>query len=153
MNIDLNPYNDAVLVRKYDLFINKLGEYFKIKRTLSKDRMNHNIWAEKYLEEINDKEEYIGLSPAEVLIHKYGFLYYSHDGLLYKPIIKVANPGYFKIRKTEEQLDSLFNIMVINGENPFIVPMLNGEENIYDYEEMNNERGKVYAKTLYKRFE
>lgn len=150
MNIDLKSYDDLMLVSKHDLFINKLGEYYKIKKTLSKDSMNHNIWALKYLEEINDKEKYVGLSPSEVLIHKYGFLYYSHDMLLYKPIIKIANPKYFKEKVTREQLDSLFDIMIINDENPFIVPMLNGKKNIYDYEEMNYERGKVYEKTLYK---
>ena len=126
MNINLIPYNDVLQVCKYDLFINVDGEYFKVKKTISKDKMNHNIWAEQYLNNINDNKDYNNLSMSEILIHKYGFVYYSHDGLLYKPIIKIPNPKYFNKSVNEKQLDSLFNIMMVNNENPFYVPMLNG---------------------------
>lgn len=165
MKINLNGYKDPTFVTKSDLFIDKYGLYYQVKKTISKSKINHNIWANYYLNE-QDKEKKLSLdifsnnylsdlniarnnnlSPSEILIHKDGFLYYSHDEILYKPIIIVANPKYYGIRATEEQLDSLFEIMMLNGENPFLVPMLMGEENIYDYVE--EERGKVYEKKLY----
>lgn len=40
--------------------------------------------------------------------------------------------------------------MLLNGENPFKVPFINKEDNIYDYVEINNESG-VTSENIYKR--
>ena len=169
MKVSLKGYKDASMVTRSDLFIDQKGLYYQIKKTISSSKINHNIWANAYINEQNEKripvdlnspdyleqimqakERIKNLSPAEYLIHKYGFLYYSHDELLYKPIIKIANPAYYKMRASDEQLDSLFEIMVLNHENPFNVPMLMGDTNVYDYVEvMEEERGKTRVKSLY----
>lgn len=146
MKVNLTGYKDSVYVRKSDLFIDQKGLYYQVKKTVSKSKISHIIWAIEYLKSIEDYTNYY-LSADEVLVHKYGFLYYSHDELIYKPIIKIANPKYFGTHASDEQLDSLFAIMYLNGENPFNVPMLMGEENIYDYVE--EERGKTYVKSIY----
>ena len=147
MKVNLTGYKDSLFVTKSDLFIDQEGLFYQIKKTISKSKINHNVWAVEYLESIKDKTSY-AMSPSEVLIHRYGFLYYSHDELVYKPIIKIPNPKYFGVRASDEQLDSLFEIMYLNEENPYNVPMLMGEENVYDYVE--EERGKQYVKSLYK---
>ena len=170
MKINLKGYKDASLVTRSDLFIDQEGVYYQIKKTISKSKINHNIWANEYLKDkqesripvdlnspdyldqiMKSKERIRNLSPSELLIHKYGFLYYSHDELLYKPIIKIANPSYYHMYVSDEQLDSLFEIMILNKENPFNVPMLMGDVDIYDYVEVMNEeeRGKTYVKKLY----
>lgn len=146
MKVNLTGYTDSVFVKRSDLFIDQFGLYYQVRKTISKSNINHNIWAIEYLKSINDNIEY-ALSPAEVLVHKYGFLYYSHDELVYKPIIKISNPKYFGTYSSEEQLDSLLEIMILNGENPFNVPMIMGEDNVYDYVE--EERGKTYVKSIY----
>ena len=147
MKVNLTGYKDSLFVSKSDLFIDQAGLYYQVKKTISKSRINHNIWALEYLKYIEDNIEY-ALSPSEVLIHKYGFLYYSHDELLYKPIIKISNPKYFGTYRSEEQLDSLFEIMYMNGEDPFRVPMLMDDDSVYDYVEI--ERGKTYVKSIYR---
>mgnify|MGYP004624753987 FL=1 len=38
---DFNIYDDALEVLKHDLFIDKDGKYYKIKRTVSKDNTSH----------------------------------------------------------------------------------------------------------------
>ncbi len=147
MKINISGYSDSLYVLKSDLFIDQNGLYYQVKKTISKSQINHNIWATEYLKSINDNLEYY-ISPSEVLIHKYGFLYYGHDELLYKPIVKIANPLFFNKRASEQQLDSLFEIMYLNNEDPYKVPMLIGEENVYDYVEI--ERGKIYVKSIYR---
>ena len=70
---------------------------------------SHNKWAEQFMKEnlnISDFKLNPSVSmllclskmngPAEILIHCFGFVYYSHDALMYKPIIKIPNPIYFK---------------------------------------------------------
>lgn len=147
---DFNIYDDALEVLKHDLFIDKDGKYYKIKRTVSKDNTSHNIWARDFLLRRGEVNLSKNLNDVELLIHKYGFTYYSHDGLLYKPIIKIPNPIYYKRTVTDEQIDSLIEIMLLNGENPFKVPFINKEDNIYDYVEINNESG-VTSENIYKR--
>lgn len=145
MKINIAGYRDSLYVLKSDLFIDQDGLFYQVKKTISKSSINHNIWAIEYLKSINDNLKYY-ISPTEVLIHKYGFLYYGHDELLYKPIIKITNPLYFDKHVSDKQLDSLFEIMYLNNEDPYKVPMLMGEENVYDYIEI--ERGKTYVKSM-----
>ena len=150
-NFDFKKYNDANDVKGYDLFIDRLGNMYKIKKTKSNSIVDHNSWAEKYMietQKINKLNFKINSSnlinlinlkgPAEILVHSYGFVYYSHDALLFQPIIKAPNPKYFNNNVTDEQLDSLTSVMLMNNENPFVVPMIMGEEDYdYDYTTIN----------------
>lgn len=107
--LDFNKYDDAVAVKDYDGFIDKDGNYYKVvlrREKGSKD--SHNIWAENFLKDnidINNLKLDLTYStifklvelrgPAEVLINCLGFVYYSHDTLYCKPIIKLPNPRIF----------------------------------------------------------
>jgi len=145
MNIDMEQYDDCILVRNYNLFIDPDGLFYRINR-INKSGIDHNVWALEYFKKINSIYESKHLSPAEVLIHKYGFLYYSHDMLVGKPIVKIANPIYYKKHVSDEELDSLFQVMLINNEDPFSVPMQMGYDNVYDYVALTDE--KIYKKGL-----
>lgn len=146
LGFDTKKYDDINLVKKYDLYIDPNGYFYKVKSIKGIGILNHNTWAKMYLDKLKynfDKK----FSPAEIMVHLFGFIYYSHDQLQYKPIIKVANPRYFNVTASPEQLNSLFNIMLVNGENPFDVPMLMGEEGIFDYEALND----TYSQKIKKR--
>lgn len=141
MNIDLNKYFDYQEVVGYDLFISKDGGFYKIKK-VGLNYPTHNDWAYEFLKakNINIKDSKFR-SVSEFMIHQFGLLYYSHDGLLYKPIIKTPNPKYDGKYVTEEQLDSLFSVMIMNRENPYNVPMLLGNQDVFDYVEQDD--GKI----------
>lgn len=137
MNIDTKKYDDVLKVMNCDLFIDKYGYYYKVKKNKSNELINHNTWADYYLKEVLKIDKKINNS-AIFLVNCVGMIYYSHDILECKPIIKIPNPNYYKKRATSTQLDALFDIMLINNENPYIVPMLMGEENVYDYIEIDS---------------
>ena len=146
--LDFNKYDDASLIHNYEGFIDKLGNFYKVcHRKDSKNRDSHNVWAESYLKN-KFKDNYLELdlkknqlnSTAEILINVYGFVYYSHDPIYYKPILKIPNPKIAKQKVTKEQLDMLFMIMTYNNENTNI-PILFGEENVYSYCGMEDDKG------------
>ena len=137
VSFDMKKYDDINLIKDCDLFIDPSGYFYKIKPIKGISILNHNTWSKKYLDNLKYTFNH-KFSPAEIMVHLFGFVYYSHDQLKYKPIIKTPNPRYFNVSSSPEQLNSLFNVMMVNGENPFNVPMLMGEENIYDYEEIND---------------
>ena len=66
------------------------------------------------------------------MINCLGFVYYSHDPIYYKPIVKIPNPKIFGKTVTDEQLDMLCNIMLCNKEN-IDIPILYGDTNEYEY--------------------
>ncbi len=144
--LDFNKYDDAVVVKDYDGFIDKDGNYYKVVLRREKSfKDSHNIWAENFLKEnidINSLKLDLTYStifklvelrgPAEVLINCLGFVYYSHDPISYKPIIKLPNPNVFGHRATEEQIDMLFNIMTYNQED-INIPIFYGDDDQYEY--------------------
>lgn len=143
--LDFNKYDDASLIHNYEGFIDKLGNFYKVcHRNKSKNADTHNVWAEAYMKEkfgvINlETLQVTSLfnisqlnSPSEILINCHGFVYYSHDPIYHKPIIKIPNPKVAKYKVTEEQLNMLFLIMIYNNENTNI-PILFGEEDVYSY--------------------
>lgn len=140
MIIDLEAYDDSVIVKNYNLFIDPDGMFYRINRIKNDYSIDHNLWALEYFKKLCDIYDSKKLSPAEVLIHKYGFLYYSHDMLVRKPIVKVPNPKYYRQRVSEEELDSLFQIMLLNNEDPFSVPMQMGYDDVYDYVALTDEK-------------
>ena len=154
--LDFNKYDDASLIHDYEGFIDKLGNFYKVcHRRNSKNKDTHNVWSEAYMKQklnvskfkINQTISLFNLSqlnsPSELLINCFGFVYYSHDPVYHKPIIKLPNPKIANYKVTEEQLNMLFMIMTYNKENTNI-PILFGEENIYSYcgmeEEFNSKK-------------
>lgn len=133
--MDFNKYDDVVEVRNYNGFIDRLGNFYKVspKRT----KMNsdsHNKWAEAFLREKLDIKEFklnetasalLTLSrlngPASILVNCFGYVYYSHDPICFKPIIKAPDPKIANFKITEEQIDLLFEIMLVNNENTDIL--------------------------------
>ena len=136
---DFTKYDDVTQINRYEGFIDRNGNFYKVckrgeKITDEKGmiRDSHNLWAEAFLKEkLSVKNfkfnpsvsELFALSslngPAEILIHCFGYVYYSHDPIYYKPIIKGPNPKIASYRITEEQLNTLFSVMLLN--NMFIL--------------------------------
>lgn len=149
---DFNKYDDSMEIYRYEGFIDRNGYFYKVAKRgekildeNGKIRDSHNNWAEAYLKEKMNIKNFkfnptasalftlTSLSgPAEILIHCFGYVYYSHDPAYFKPIIKVPNPKISNYKATEEQLDMLFSIMVLNKENTNISIFFNDEEDV-DY--------------------
>ena len=144
--LDFNKYDDAMEVKNYDGFIDRDGNFYKVGLRTKKDGSDsHNIWAETYIrEKLNFKDVKLNVTtstiftlvslsgPAEILINCFGYVYYSHDPIFYRPIIKIPNPKIANYKVTEEQLNMLYMIMTYNRENTDI-SILNGDDNVCDY--------------------
>ena len=118
---DFNKYDDVMEIYRYEGFIDRYGNFYKVCKRGEKItdehgrvRDSHNRWAEAYLrEKMNIKDFKFNPTasalftltslngPAEILIHCFGYVYYSHDPLYYKPIIKVPNPKIANYKATE----------------------------------------------------
>ena len=156
--MDFTKYDDVTKMRCYDGYIDPNGNFYRVKQRL-RPICNHELWAEEYLKNNALECRDISISESlllnlitlktctEKLIHLHGFIYYSHDELLYKPIIKMPNPKIFGKRSTEEQMDALYSIMLINNENTNI-PIFDGA---LDYVGLEDEREAVYEEDKYKR--
>lgn len=150
---DFNKYDDALNVYRYEGFIDRNGYFYKVCKRgekitdeSGKVRDSHNEWAEAFLKERMNIKDFkfnptasalitlTNLSgPAEILIHCFGYVYYSHDPVYCKPIIKVPNPKIANFKVTEEQLDMLYTIMLLNNEKKYTnIDIFFGEES-YDY--------------------
>jgi hypothetical protein len=159
---DFNKYDDATQVNRYEGFIDKNGYFYKVCKRGQKItdetgriRDSHNLWAEAFLrEKLNVKDfkfnptasALLTLSrlsgPAEILIHCFGFVYYSHDPVFYKPIIKVPDPKISNYKATEEQLDTLYTIMLLNNEKDYTNNSIFFGEDEYDY--CSDDKPKTY---------
>lgn len=162
---DFNKYDDAALVNKYDGFIDRLGNFYKVAprglgilNSKGEVRDSHNEWAEHFMKEVlNIKKFKINPSismvftlsklngPAEILVNCLGYVYYSHEPVHYRPIIKVPNPKMFGFKVTNEQLDMLYSIMVLNKENTNI-NIFFAEDDYEDYGDYGDEYSKVLKK-------
>ncbi len=128
---DFNKYDDASLIHNYDGFIDQNGNYYKVShRRQSKNIDSHNEWAKAFLKQKLNIDDYnfnkfyssifssvLLNGPAEILINCFGYVYYSHDAIIYKPIIKLPNPKILNYRVTQEQLDMLYSVMLYNNED------------------------------------
>ena len=162
---DFNKYDDTTQINRYEGFIDRNGNFYKVCKRGQKItdengivRDSHNLWAEAFLKEkLNIKDfkfnpsisALLALSsisgPAETLIHCFGYVYYSHDPIYFKPIIKAPNPKIANYKVTEEQLDTLFSIMIMNKEDTNIEIFF--DEDVYDY--CGSEQPKTYKKKMY----
>lgn len=151
--MDYKLYDDIKDSIGYDLFIDKNGKFYRIKKRLDKNSTSHEKWADEYLRMNNiniDTSKFQSSiifklsnlkTSTDKLINYCGFVYYSHDHCYYKPIIELPNPAIYGNRVTENQLDTLFGVMMVNNENTNI-PIFEGETLKYvcmndevDYEE------------------
>ena len=148
---DFNRYDDLLEIHKYNGFIDQDGYFYKVSpRNHQGMKIDHNLWARAYVKAHGDKFKRMDFSASglftlsqissevDVMVHIYGFVYYSHDELYYKPIIKCPNPKYNNFIKSAKQEDMLFNIMLLNNENPFDNPIFN-DKDVYNYEGLNDE--------------
>lgn len=154
--MDFNKYDDVMEVRGYDGFIDRNGNFYKVckkRKKMAED--THNEWAEVFLKEKLDMSEFkfnpttsalftlVSLSgPAEILVNCFGYVYYSHEPIYYKPIIKLPDPKISNYTVTKEQLDMLYLVMAYNQENTDI-PIFYGELDNYEYsglDEYNNQK-------------
>lgn len=149
---DFNKYDDAMDVNRYEGFIDRDGYFYKVslrgQKVVDENgviRDSHNKWAEHFLREKMNIQDFkfnptasalFTLTklrgPAEILIHCFGYVYYSHDPYYFKPIIKVPNPKIANFKATKEQLDMLFSLMILNNENTNIGIFFDEEDDI-DY--------------------
>ena len=144
---DFNKYDDAIKVFKFNGFIDELGNFYKVGLKKNKNFTSnfHNEWASKFIKEnLNIKDfkfnpttsalfTLVSLnSPSEILVNCFGYVYYSHDPLYYKPIIKIPNPKIANYKVTEEQLNMLYSIMTLNKEDTDI-SIFYDDNTLYNY--------------------
>lgn len=159
--MDFNKYDDYEKMKGYDGYIDPKGKVYRVKQRL-KATCNHEDWAMEYLKNNSTSYNDIKVETSiifnfanlktytEKLIHLYGFVYYSHDDILFKPIIKLPNPKIFGKSATEEQMDALYGILFMNNENTNI-PIFYGDT--LDYVGMEDESGELnYEEDRHKRF-
>ena len=129
--MDFNKYDDVVEIKDFNGFIDRLGNFYKVsKKKTNFNEDSHNEWAEVYMKEILKIKDFklqpttsmlLALSklngPTSILINCFGFVYYSHDPFCYKPIIKAPDYKIANHKITEEQVNTLFKIMLLNMEN------------------------------------
>jgi len=127
---NLEP-QDISFSKYYDGFIGPKGEFYIVKlRRNTMSLTGHNEWAEEFIK-VNKlmtpklSQSYsmlLALSKlnghAEYLIHCFGFVYYSHDPIYYKPIIILPKIKIFGNKANSSQMETLYNIMKINNEHP-----------------------------------
>ena len=155
--MDFTPYDDALQVVGYDGFIDRYGNFYKICKKNKKDfKDTHNEWAEEFLKQkLKGKEFKFNPSnsalftlnklsgPAEILIHCFGYVYYSHDPIYYQPIIKLPDPRISNYKVTNEQLDMLFFVMKLHKENTNI-PLFFGDDEYNEESDIDYNYHKKY---------
>lgn len=159
----MNKFNfepqDLSMCTKYDGFIDRDGNYYIVKERINAmSRAGHNEWADQYMKNKRLRNFQISQtysmilalsrlsSPTEILVHCYGYAYYSHDPIFYKPIILLPDSHIAGYKATSDQIDSLFDIMLFNNEDPYHKDILINS-NIIVYNGLDEELGgKVRCK-------
>lgn len=120
---DFNIYTDIKDMRGYEAFIGPNGEFYRVK-PMSRDftGITHYSWAEEFLKDSIKVEEYIERTNLKTklnfLIHVLGFIRYTHLYGMHGVYIDKPDVNISGRKITKEQLDTLFNVMTINGEKP-----------------------------------
>ena len=148
---DFNRYDDIIDIHKFNGFIDQNGYFYKVSpRNHSHAKISHNLWAREYVKAHGDRFRRMDFSASglfalsqissevDVMVHIYGFVYYSHDDLYYKPIVKCPDPKYNKFIMTRRQKELLYNIMLLNDEDPTNNPVFISD-NVYTYVGLNEE--------------
>lgn len=160
--MDFKEYDDLNEMRGFDGFITPNGNFYKVKRKRGSLNASHEMWSEEYFKrneidldkfKINNNFIFnlINLnSYTDKAIHLFGFVYYSHDPLKYKPIIKLPDYRISGKSVTPEQYDTLYGLLLINNENPDI-PIFDGDT--LTYVGLDDERKEDnYGEDKYSRF-
>lgn len=137
MNIIENsfePTKDINEIAKYDGFIAPDGSFYKVS-IKNKHKPTHIEWADYF---VTRKLDYVKRlanpqgsllyiisrldNKQDVLVHFYVYVYYGHDAASRKPIIIYPDRLVNEREITEEQLNTLFNILRKNDEfNDFYI--------------------------------
>lgn len=143
------------LCTKYDGFIDKEGNYYIVKESKEKkDIIFSNAWAHHFMKEKNLMNFQVNQSFSmilelkklknfiEILVHGFGYIYYSHDSIYGRPYILLPNPNIALNSATSSQIDVLYNIMQLNNEHPekkeFII-----DSNMYIYDGDEERKDKI----------
>lgn len=129
-SLDFNSYNLEVS-KFFDGFIDPQGNYYKVKEK-GKNDCTHDLWAKKFITRIKksfnlelnvNHSAFLDILSidnfTDLLVNGFGFAYYNHDSIYLKPIIKLPNPDIANRKVTNEQIESLIKIMLINDEDPY----------------------------------
>lgn len=155
----MNKFNfepqDITMCKKYEGFIDRDGNYYIVKeRRNAMSKLGHNEWANQFMKEKNLKNFQISQTysmllalsklngPAEYLIHCFGYVYYSHDTLVYKPIIILPKKQIFGLSATSSQMETLYEIMLLNNEHPENLEIF-VDSNIDEYYGLDEIGGKI----------
>lgn len=127
--MDFNSY-ELNVSEYFDGFIDPQGKYYKVKEKGTKEDL-FNTWSKKYIEIITQvyytelRFNYKNIlnikkinSFTELLINLFGYVYYNHDSDKNQPIIKLPDPNLCDVCATSDQIEALYQIMLINHENP-----------------------------------
>lgn len=130
--MDFKSYTEIKDMKHYDGFIDPDGKFYRVKERRSNDLSNtHYTWADAFIKNNEEMMKYI-MTPSysmlymisnlknkqNILIHAFGYVYYSHDHLMGNPIIITPNPIHNGKEVTKEQLDTLYALMSENKEKP-----------------------------------
>jgi len=137
-DFNFKAYSRAKENAQYDGFIGPDGAFYRVKLKFQDkydEKATHYTWAEAFVKE---KLDYQSLrldphystiymlsklsTPLDLLIHHYGFVYYSHEHVLHKPIV-IAPKGEFGPIANNTQLNVLWEIMLQNNEHPELEPI------------------------------
>lgn len=123
---DFHPYK-LDLAEFYDGFIDPNGYYYRVK-VKGEDNNYHDLWAEQYIKNASKIDLSIDFASfsqlrkinnfTDFLVNVFGFAYYNHDSIFMQPIIKLPNPDFAQKNATSDQIETLFQIMSINNEQP-----------------------------------
>lgn len=133
--------SDPYIAKDYNGFIAPDGSFYLISNR-DEHLPTHQEWAYNYVTKKTDFIKQLVMSKSsflytmqrlkdkqDVLIHFYGFVYYSHDEYSKKPIIILPDYDINNMEITRKQNDMLFEIMRLNKEEKFF------PNNSYEYEE------------------
>lgn len=153
--LDFKKYDDLIDIKDYDGFISPDGYFYKVKKRGS-NTGDHNVWAKSFIKEAKDISSLaiknnpsliFSLSklngPSDILVHLYGYIYYSHDGMYYKPIVQLPDKRIFNREASNERLDTLFELLIINNEKDAIMGIF--EEGDLTYSGLDNDSA-IYKK-------
>lgn len=131
MNNDYDYTFDPNVAKNFNGFISPDGKFYKISRK-NVHVSSHQEWANAFV--INNTN-FIKLlakpnksflytisrlkDKQDLLIHFYGYIYYSHDEYSKKPILIYPDFDINNMSVTKEQKDILFKVMLLNYEEEY----------------------------------